>query len=82
MTVIVPSALPNRSPTLTKYSSPLFALIRPIFTVFEISPLTQAAILASYVHAKAGEKASKELTEYSVMASDLLNYIPKALLEL
>ncbi|MDA0772249.1 MAG: NAD(P)H-hydrate dehydratase [Cyanobacteria bacterium] len=56
--------------------------IRFFYTVFEISPLTQAAILASFIHAKAGEKASKELTEYSVMASDLLKYIPKVIGEL
>ena len=35
-----------------------------------------ASILAVYLHGKTAEIASKELTEYSVLASDLLNYIP------
>ncbi|MBR1943836.1 NAD(P)H-hydrate dehydratase [bacterium] len=34
---------------------------------------------AVYLHGLAGELASKDLTEYSVLASDLLNYIPKAI---
>ncbi len=38
-----------------------------------------AAKTAVYVHGLAGELASKDLTEYSVLASDLLNYIPKAI---
>ena len=38
-----------------------------------------AAKTAVYVHGFAGELASKDLTEYSVLASDLLNYIPKAI---
>ena len=36
---------------------------------------------AVYLHGKAGELASKDLTEYSVLASDVLNYIPKAIKE-
>lgn len=38
-----------------------------------------SACLAVYLHGLAGELASKDLTEYSVLASDLLNYIPKAI---
>lgn len=38
-----------------------------------------ACCLAVYLHGLAGELASKDLTEYSVLASDLLNYIPKAI---
>lgn len=34
---------------------------------------------AVYLHGLAGELASKDLTEYSVLASDVLNYIPKAI---
>ncbi len=34
---------------------------------------------AVYLHGLAGELASKDLTEYSVLASDLLNYIPWAI---
>lgn len=39
----------------------------------------EAACLAVYLHGLAGELASKDLTEYSVLASDLLNYIPTAI---
>lgn len=38
-----------------------------------------ASILAVYLHGKTGEIAGRELTEYSVLASDLLNYIHLAL---
>lgn len=38
-----------------------------------------ACCLAVYLHGLAGELASKDLTEYSVLASDLLNYIPQAI---
>lgn len=43
-----------------------------------LKPL-EACILAVYLHGKAGELASEDLTEYSVLASDLLNYIPCAI---
>lgn len=39
----------------------------------------EASILGVYLHGLAGEIASKELTEYSVLASDLIDYIPKAI---
>lgn len=35
--------------------------------------------LAVYLHGLTGEFASKDLTEYSVLASDLLNYIPQSI---
>ncbi len=35
--------------------------------------------LAIYLHGLAGELASEDLTQYSVLASDLLDYIPKAI---
>lgn len=38
-----------------------------------------AAILGVYLHGLCGEIASKELTEYSVMATDQINYIPSAI---
>lgn len=38
-----------------------------------------ACCLAVYLHGLAGELASKDLTEYSTLASDLINYIPKAI---
>lgn len=37
----------------------------------------KAAILAPYLHGKAGSKAKKDLTEYSLIASDIINYLPK-----
>ena len=39
----------------------------------------EAAKTAVYLHGLAGELASKDLTEYSVLASDLLRYIPNAI---
>ncbi|MBP7211671.1 NAD(P)H-hydrate dehydratase [bacterium] len=39
----------------------------------------EASCLATYLHGKAGEYASKDLTEYSVTTSKLLDYIPKAI---
>lgn len=44
--------------------------------------LFEAAKLAVYLHGKAGEIASGMLSEYSVLASDLLNYIPLAIIDL
>ncbi|MCQ2754824.1 MAG: NAD(P)H-hydrate dehydratase, partial [bacterium] len=43
--------------------------------------LFEAAKLGVYLHAKSGEIASKELTEYSVLASDLPKYLHKAIKE-
>jgi len=39
----------------------------------------EASALGVYLHGKTAEIASKDLTEYSVLASDLLEYIPKAI---
>jgi len=44
--------------------------------------LFQAAVLGVYLHGLAGELASLDLTEYSVLASDLLKYIPYAIKKL
>lgn len=41
-----------------------------------------AAKLGVYLHSRAGEIASEELTEYSVMASDIPKYLPKAIKEI
>lgn len=38
--------------------------------------LFDAALIGVYLHGLTGEIASKNLSEYSVLASDLLNYIP------
>ncbi len=38
-----------------------------------------AARLGVYLHSRAGEIASEELTEYSVLASDLPKYLPEAI---
>jgi len=42
----------------------------------------EAAKLGVYLHSRAGELASKDLTEYSVMASDIPKYLPNAIKEL
>lgn len=42
----------------------------------------EASMLAVYLHGKAGEIASSMLSEYSVLASDLLNYIPLAIMDM
>lgn len=42
----------------------------------------EAAKTTVYLHARAGEFASKELSEYSVLASDLFKYLPKAIAEI
>ena len=42
----------------------------------------EACKTAVYLHGLAGQLASNDLTEYSVLASDLLNYIPKAIKEI
>ncbi len=42
----------------------------------------EAAKLGVYLHSRAGEVASEDLTEYSVMASDIPKYLPKAIKEL
>jgi hydroxyethylthiazole kinase-like uncharacterized protein yjeF len=44
-----------------------------------VSPLN-AACLGVYLHGLAGEFAANELSQYGVLASDLLEYIPKAIL--
>ena len=41
--------------------------------------LEDACVLACYLHGLSGELASKELSEYSALASDILNYIPYAI---
>jgi len=42
----------------------------------------KSAILAPYLHGKAGDKAKEDLTEYSIIASDLIKYLPKIFKEL
>jgi len=44
--------------------------------------LFEAAKLGVYLHARAGEIASEKLTEYSVLASDVIKYLPNAISEL
>lgn len=44
--------------------------------------LLEAAQLAVYLHGRAGELASCVLTEYSLLASNLINYIPSAIKDL
>lgn len=42
----------------------------------------QAALLGVFVHGVAGTLGAKELTSYSLIASDLLSYIPKAIMKI
>ena len=42
-------------------------------------PVYQSACVGVYLHGLAGDVARDELTEYSMMASDIINAIPKAL---
>ena len=44
--------------------------------------LFEVAKLSVYLHSRAGEIASEELTEYSVMASDIPKYLPSAIKEI
>ena len=43
---------------------------------------SKAAVLAPYLHGKAGDKAEEYLTEYSIIASDIIDYLPKVFEEL
>ena len=42
----------------------------------------EAAKLGVYLHSRAGEIASGDLTEYSVLASDVIKYLPAAIEEI
>ena len=44
--------------------------------------LTDAAILGVYLHGLAADMAVEDLTEYSLTATQLINYIPKAIKEI
>ena len=44
--------------------------------------LFEAAVLGVYLHGMSGESASKSLTNYSVMAEDLIANIPNAIMQL
>lgn len=46
-----------------------------------VSPF-DAAILGTYIHGLSGDFAKEDLTEYSVLASDVIEYIPFALNEI
>ncbi len=48
----------------------------------EITVLTQAAILGTYLHARAAGLASTELTEYGTIATDIVGFLPLAFKEL
>ena len=42
----------------------------------------EASKLGVYLHSRAGELASENLTEYSVLASDVVKYLPEAIKEI
>lgn len=43
--------------------------------------LEDACVLGVYLHGRAGELASKKLTKYSTLASDVVKFIPEAFKE-
>jgi NAD(P)H-hydrate epimerase len=45
----------------------------------QMKEIPLAAQLCVWLHGKAGDLAAGERTEYSVLASDLLDYIPRAI---
>lgn len=47
------------------------------FLAQDYNPL-QTSILATYLHGLAGDIAAKNLSEYSVIASDIINHLPQA----
>jgi len=42
-------------------------------------PCFEATVLGAYLHGEAGRLAGLDLTEYSVLASDLTRYIPEVI---
>jgi NAD(P)H-hydrate epimerase len=42
----------------------------------------EACLMGVYLHGLAGDLAAKELGEYSLMASDLIDYLPKAFMKM
>jgi len=45
-------------------------------------PATQAAVLATFVHGLAGDIAAEAIGERGMIAGDIMNFVPKALMEL
>lgn len=45
-------------------------------------PVYPASILGAYLHGRAGDLAAKDLSELALVATDLLDYLPAAVLEL
>ncbi len=45
------------------------------------TPLFTSCELGTYIHGRAGERASLEKSNYGVLASDLIEYVPRVLLE-
>ncbi len=39
----------------------------------------EAAVLGTYLHGLAGDLAADDLTEWCLIASDLIGYLPKAI---
>lgn len=44
--------------------------------------LLEASLLGTFIHGLSGDIASKDLTKYSVLATDIIKYIPQALKEI
>lgn len=59
----------------------LAGIVAGLLASTKLTPF-DAAKLGVYLHSRAGEIASEELTEYSVLASDLPDYLPAAIKEI
>lgn len=57
----------------------LTGMITGLLSQNKTSGIFDICCLAVYLHGLTGELASKDLTEYSALASDLISYIPKAI---
>ncbi len=81
---------PNRQPLVVAAGDPGMAtagsgdVLTGIVTALlaQKLPADQAAPLAAYLHGRAGELAAEKLTSYSLIASDLIKYLPKAFAEI
>jgi NAD(P)H-hydrate epimerase len=65
----------------TAGSGDVLAGIITSFLAQKMSPFSAAA-LGTYVHGRAGELASEAFTSYSLMARDLIHYLPQVFKEM
>jgi len=68
---------PTGTPALAKAGSG--DVLTGIIAAFMAQGFEDAAVLGAYVHGKAGELAAEALSVYGVTASDVIDYVPKAM---